>query len=73
MLFVKGFLKPISRIILMAVLFAVFSVKLMAASETKVMHWTVGGVEREALVYIPESAKLTSTPIVFVFHGHVAI
>ncbi|MES2332570.1 MAG: esterase [Bacteroidota bacterium] len=34
------------------------------------MHWTVGGVEREALVYIPETAKRIAAPIVFVFHGH---
>ena len=43
---------------------------LPAASETKVMHWTVDGIDRQALVYIPESAKLTSTPVIFVFHGH---
>lgn len=43
---------------------------LFAAVESKVMHWTVGGVEREALVYIPASAKQNATPVVFVFHGH---
>jgi polyhydroxybutyrate depolymerase len=40
------------------------------AAELKVMHWTVDGVEREALAYIPDSAKFTKTPVVFVFHGH---
>lgn len=53
-----------------AVFFMCYSVALMAATEPKVMHWTVGGIEREALVYIPESAKLNLTPVVFVFHGH---
>src|SRR5476651_1982233 len=40
------------------------------ATEPQVIHWTVGGIDRQALVYIPESAKSTATPIVFVFHGH---
>jgi len=34
------------------------------------MHWTVNGVDRQALVYIPDSAKLKATPVIFVFHGH---
>jgi polyhydroxybutyrate depolymerase len=60
----------IIRSILVAVFFTGFSIALFAATEPKIMHWTVGGVEREALVYIPESAKLNATPVVFVFHGH---
>ena len=28
------------------------------------------GVAREALVYVPPSAKTMNTPVVFVFHGH---
>jgi polyhydroxybutyrate depolymerase len=43
---------------------------LYAATEPKIMHWTIGGVEREAIVYIPESAKQTPAPVVFIFHGH---
>jgi polyhydroxybutyrate depolymerase len=35
------------------------------------MTWTVGGVEREALVFAPESApKSGGSPLVFAFHGH---
>jgi polyhydroxybutyrate depolymerase len=34
------------------------------------MELKVGGVAREALIYVPESAKATNTPVVFVFHGH---
>jgi len=30
----------------------------------------VDGVERTALVYAPTNAKITNTPVVFVFHGH---
>lgn len=32
--------------------------------------WTIDGVERQALVFAPESAKTKSAPLVFVFHGH---
>jgi polyhydroxybutyrate depolymerase len=35
-----------------------------------VMEWTVNGVVRKALVYIPESAKTKETPVIFAFHGH---
>jgi polyhydroxybutyrate depolymerase len=34
------------------------------------MEWKVDGVEREALVYLPEKAKTVEKPVVFVFHGH---
>ena len=40
------------------------------ADDTKVMHWTVDGTDREAIVYIPASAKIKTTPVIFVFHGH---
>jgi polyhydroxybutyrate depolymerase len=33
-------------------------------------EWTVDGVVREALVYVPPSAKSTATPVIFAFHGH---
>jgi len=32
--------------------------------------WNVNGTTREALVYVPDSAKNNPTPIVFAFHGH---
>ncbi len=34
------------------------------------MSFTVDGVARTALVYVPSTARTTSTPLVFVFHGH---
>jgi polyhydroxybutyrate depolymerase len=37
---------------------------------TQVMHWKVGDTVREALVYIPSTAKTQATPVVFIFHGH---
>lgn len=44
-----------------------------SAAETdsvRVMHWQVGDTTREALVYIPASARTKPTPLIFVFHGH---
>jgi len=32
--------------------------------------WNVGGTTREALVYVPASAKTISSPVIFAFHGH---
>jgi polyhydroxybutyrate depolymerase len=34
------------------------------------MSFTVDGVVRTALIYVPPTAKTASTPLVFVFHGH---
>ena len=34
------------------------------------MSFTVDGVTRTALMYVPPTAKTVSTPLVFVFHGH---
>jgi polyhydroxybutyrate depolymerase len=33
-------------------------------------EWTVGGVTREALVYVPPHATTQATPVIFAFHGH---
>src|SRR5437667_12505070 len=32
--------------------------------------WTVDGVEREALVYIPSTSSKAKPPVIFAFHGH---
>ncbi len=34
------------------------------------LKFTVDGVEREALIYAPATAKTAAAPVVFVFHGH---
>jgi polyhydroxybutyrate depolymerase len=41
-----------------------------ANSAGQVMHWTVGDTAREAMVYIPATAKTQATPVIFIFHGH---
>jgi len=38
--------------------------------EFQQLSFTVEGVARTALVYVPATAKTVSTPLVFVFHGH---
>ena len=41
-----------------------------AADGFQQMDFTVEGVARTAWVYVPAPAKTSSTPVVFVFHGH---
>jgi len=43
-----------------------------SATSSEFEHWEfkVEGVVREALAYIPSTAKEKPTPVVFVFHGH---
>ncbi len=41
-----------------------------AADDLQPMQFTVDGVVRTALVYVPAFAKTGPTPLVFVFHGH---
>ena len=36
----------------------------------KIMKWTVGDTAREAMVYVPATAKTKDSPVIFVFHGH---
>ena len=40
------------------------------AAEPHAMSWTVGGLEREALVYAPAKSPADGSPLLFVFHGH---
>ncbi len=47
----------------------VCSTSLLRAAEP-LQKWTVDGVEREGLVFAPDSAHSTPTPLVFAFHGH---
>jgi polyhydroxybutyrate depolymerase len=41
-----------------------------AAENLQTQNFTVDGVARTALVYVPSAAKTNHTPVVFVFHGH---
>ncbi|MFO0941930.1 MAG: hypothetical protein U0930_14360 [Pirellulales bacterium] len=52
-----------------SLIFASASLAVFAAEPTQ-RQWTVGTDKREALIYVPESAKTTDSPVVFAFHGH---
>ncbi len=54
----------------MAVVVSSLSMKVRAADSLQPRQWNVEGETRDALVYIPESAKEKAAPIVFAFHGH---
>jgi polyhydroxybutyrate depolymerase len=54
--------------ILMALLLAAPLAR--AAENLQTMNFTVEGVARTALVYVPSAAKTNHTAVVFVFHGH---
>jgi polyhydroxybutyrate depolymerase len=43
---------------------------LRAADSLPHREWTINGVKREALIYVPANAKEKPTPVVFAFHGH---
>src|ERR1051325_10778114 len=50
---------------------AALSASIGSAADALMRHeWKVGELTREALVYIPESAKTNQTPVIFAFHGH---
>jgi polyhydroxybutyrate depolymerase len=40
------------------------------AAEPAPTKWTVDGVEREALVYVPSTASKSKPPVILAFHGH---
>jgi polyhydroxybutyrate depolymerase len=62
-------MKPRRRALWLA--FVVILVAFATSARAEVMNWTVGGVQREAIVLAP--AKKTATgkaPLLFAFHGH---
>lgn len=40
------------------------------ANEPAPTKWTVDGIEREALVYLPSTTSKAKPPLIFAFHGH---
>src|SRR6476646_9100223 len=42
---------------------------LRAAAQPTIRQWTIDGVTREAMVYVPKSAKTQPSPVIFAFHG----
>ncbi|MEP6668406.1 MAG: esterase [Chthoniobacter sp.] len=48
----------------------VFVCRVQAVDAPARREWIVDGVTREALVYVPPTAKTAATPVIFAFHGH---
>lgn len=42
----------------------------MAEESVVYREWQVDGVKREALLYLPGTAKTVAAPVIFAFHGH---
>lgn len=60
-----------TRRALFALLLAVMSAGVAATgAELERLSWTVDGVKREALVYVPAHIGPAGAPLVFAFHGH---
>ncbi len=58
------------RTIAFSVATAIFLATRAFASEPAPTKWTVDGVEREALVYLPTTPSKSKPPVIFAFHGH---
>ena len=43
---------------------------LLNAAEPKPRTWAIDVVSREAIIAVPDAARKTASPLVFVFHGH---
>lgn len=56
--------------VLSCVAFLALAVATIAAEAPIRREWQVGGVTREALVYVPPRATAQPTPVIFAFHGH---
>ena len=55
---------------LAVLLLTCFTAPLQAAQGPTTRQWTIDGVTRQALVYVPDSATTELTPLIFAFHGH---
>jgi len=54
----------------LAALMLVWPVLSHAQEAVKIMKWTVDDTLRQAMVYLPATAKSKDNPVIFVFHGH---
>jgi polyhydroxybutyrate depolymerase len=56
--------------VLPLVAFLLLVASAFAADAPARREWTIDGVVREALVYVPASATTKPAPVIFAFHGH---
>jgi polyhydroxybutyrate depolymerase len=64
------FMKHIIRIAIIIMLVWGGRCAALPPGQIQVRKWHVGNDQREALLYIPASARQMLTPVIFVFHGH---
>ncbi|QES89808.1 alpha/beta hydrolase family esterase [Rhizosphaericola mali] len=61
----------ISKYLLIVLLFSgINNLFAQITGSTQMKSWTVDGITRKALVYIPNLATTQDAPIIFLFHGH---
>lgn len=58
------------KLLISFVLTIVFAGSIAFAAEPSPMKWTVDGVQREALVFLPSISTVGKAPVIFAFHGH---
>ena len=58
------------RVLLLVALWLATVSTARAADGLARREWTVDGLVREALVYVPSNARTNARPVVFAFHGH---
>ncbi len=58
------------RKLIFALSFLLATASFVLAQNPQTMEWTVNGVVRKAMVYIPANAAQKSMPVIFAFHGH---
>ncbi len=63
-------LTKITRIIVLLTTLTIFNPLANAEDSLTRREWTIDGVTREALIYIPATATTNAAPVVFAFHGH---
>lgn len=68
---IKMMHKPLLNVVMICLVIAIpHGAAARAVDRLQLRQWTIDGVQREALVSIPESAQQKAAPVVFTFHGH---
>ena len=67
---VREYSGPILRLLLLCLAALLPGSPARAAEALMHRQWTVDGVARQALVYLPPPAGTNPAPVIFAFHGH---
>jgi polyhydroxybutyrate depolymerase len=63
-------MKLLSKLVFLLIMASFSAIAQESVLPAQLRMWPVGDQQREALLYIPESATEKLTPVIFVFHGH---